>query len=279
MRPINLENVVKYVAQHIGEFHEAKLAALKKVDLKSLLKKKNPYLFKAKGLDLPQDLIESILDAVSSSSEEELFGQFLEDLAIFIAKETMGGRKSGIQGIDLEFENNKISYIVSIKSGPNWGNNAQQHKQHQDFDRAVRVKKQSTSVGEVIPVLGICYGKTRTNGGIRGAMKVVGQSFWYLISGNDSLYKDIIEPLGTNAKTNNELFLTERTKIIGLLTKNFSDEFCVDGLVDWSKVVELNSKNLDIKLVEGRCLISKIKPVERVAKEQVASASIAKKRE
>jgi len=43
----------------------------------------------------------------------------LEGLAIYIAKMTYGGWKSGITGIDLEFDKDEKRYIVDIKSGPN----------------------------------------------------------------------------------------------------------------------------------------------------------------
>ena len=65
--------------------------------------------------------------------------------------------------------------MSSVKSGPNLGNNAQQKKQIDDFNKAVRVLKQSNHVLNVQPVLGICYGKTKTSY-LHGYMKVVGQN-------------------------------------------------------------------------------------------------------
>lgn len=225
---------------------------MKSRDLKQLLKKKNPYLFKAKNLNFPLDLVSSILDASLSSSEEEIFGRFLEDLAIFIVQKTANGRKSTTTGIDLEFETENILYLVSVKSGPNWGNNSQQAKQRENFEKAVRTAKQSHHTGEVVAVLGICYGKTKTNMQIRGAMKVVGQNFWYMISGDTSLYKEIIEPLGEDARKHNEAFHEERERIVGRFTAEFSREFSREGLVDWQKLVEFTSGNLDMEQRDGR---------------------------
>ena len=59
------------------------------LDLKTILRKKNPYLFKAKNINLASDLIREILDAFLYSSEEKLFGDFLEDLATFISKQNL----------------------------------------------------------------------------------------------------------------------------------------------------------------------------------------------
>lgn len=252
MNRLVLSDVSDYVSQHINEFHEDKLNALKGIDLHKLLRNKNPYLFKAKGLDLPQSLIASLLEAVISSSEEEIFGDFLEQLAIFIVKKTATGKKSTTKGIDLEFTNGQVHYIVSVKSGPNWGNNAQQTNQEADFNRAVKVAKQSHHSGFIQPVLGICYGKTKTNAHIRGAMKVVGQNFWYLLSENRDLYTDIIEPLGIEAKKRNEEFLRELERLVGKFTVEFNKEYAnPDGLVDWGKLVKFNSQNLDIHITNA----------------------------
>jgi hypothetical protein len=208
--------------------------------------KKNPYLFKAKNITVAGDLVTDILDAFLSSSEEKLFGDFLEELAIFISHRTCGGKKSSTTGIDLEFENQGTIYLVSVKSGPNWGNSSQQKKQEADFQNAVRVLKQSRHTVNVLPVLGICYGKVKTSH-LRGYLKVVGQNFWYLISDDENLYTDIIEPLGHRAKQHNTKFLKQKSKIINLFTLQFLADFCDQGFINWKKLVEFNSGNLDLK--------------------------------
>ncbi len=79
--------------------------------LKKVLSKKNPYLFKAKYILTAQDIIKSLADAFISSQEEGIFGNWMEGLAIFINEKVYSGRKSGILGIDLEFDLNKVRYI------------------------------------------------------------------------------------------------------------------------------------------------------------------------
>ncbi|MBI3244839.1 MAG: hypothetical protein HYZ49_21380 [Chloroflexi bacterium] len=140
----------------------------------------------------------------------------------------------------------KVHYVVSIKSGPNWGNSSQQTKLEQDLKKAVARVKQLKRSANVQPVLGICYGKTKTSY-IRGYLKVVGQNFWYLISENKDLYTDIIEPIGYRAKEHNENFIGERSRVINLFTKQFIDRFCDStGAVEWAKLVEFNSGNYDL---------------------------------
>ncbi|NOX63205.1 MAG: cytosolic protein [Chloroflexi bacterium] len=246
MKPLNLDEVQKYVNDRIGDFHESRLRLLAGLKLHTLLKK-NPYLFRAKNMVKSHELIESLLEARLSSSEEKLFGDFLEDLAVFIVSKTCNGHKSTAQGVDLEFINHDVHYVVSVKSGPNWGNSSQQRKLAQDLNLAVRRVRQSRVAKRVQPVLGICYGKTRTTFHQAGYLKVVGQNFWYLISENPRLYIDIIEPIGHRAREHNEAFLRQKTAIINRFTHQFTSEFCNElGEIDWEKLVTFNSGNFDL---------------------------------
>ena len=245
MKKLYIEKVNEFVNDNIVIFHNNKIKSLKSLNLKRILKNKNPYLFKAKNIGVASVLISSILDAFLSSSEEKLFGDFLEELAVFIAGETCDGHKSAATGVDLEFFNNDFHHLVSIKSGPNWGNSSQHRKQQDDFEKAVKVLKQSSRDINPQPVLGICYGRVKTSY-VRGYMKVVGQNFWYLISENQNLYTDIIEPLGYRAKQHNDEFIKQKDRIVNIFTKEFTDDFCDNGEINWKKLVEFNSGNLDL---------------------------------
>ncbi len=104
MQTIQMEDVCEYVNTHVVAFHQNRLSILKKLSLKQLITK-NPYLFKAKNIITASDLINNTLEAFLSSSEEKLFGDFLENLAVYIAGKTTGGYKSSAPGVDLEFDN------------------------------------------------------------------------------------------------------------------------------------------------------------------------------
>lgn len=246
MRPLNLNEVNAFVNDNIVSFHQNRLRVLTELKLGKLLKK-NPYLFKAKNITTSSELIRGFLEAYLSSSEEKFFGDFLEDLALFVAQKTADGQKSTAQGVDLEFVNDGIHYIVSIKSGPNWGNSSQQDKLEQDLKNTVRRVKQSQFGANVQPVLGICYGKTRTNF-LRGYLKVVGQNFWTLISENESLYTDIVEPIGYRAQQHNDKFRKEMGGVVNKLSAEFTSLFCdpVTGVIDWVKLVEHSCGNYDL---------------------------------
>lgn len=176
------------------------------MQLKTVLKKKNPYLFKAKYYLTAADLVENIVSAFISSAEETIFGDWLEGLAIFICEKVYKGRKSSATGIDLEFEKDDIRYIVTIKSGPNWGNSSQIANMKANFNKAKRILRTSKSgIKNIQAINGCCYGiESHSDKG--DYFKYCGQDFWDFISGEKTLYLDIIEPLGTKAREKNEEF-------------------------------------------------------------------------
>lgn len=133
------EDLISFIETSIQNFYKKRLDSLFSLQLKKVLQRKNPYLFKVKSLDTAQDLVKSLLDAHLSSQEEGIFGGFLEELAIFICSRVYNGKKSLAEGIDLEFDRDKTRYIVSIKSGPNWGNSRQIARMKDDFKKAKRI--------------------------------------------------------------------------------------------------------------------------------------------
>lgn len=241
MEIITTDVICSYVNDHIGEFHQSRIESLSNLKLLDILKRKNPYLFKAKNVLTSDEIIRGIVDAHISSSEEGIFGDWLENLAIFINGRVFGGKKSGINGIDLEFDKENIRYIVSIKSGPNWANNSQLQKMREDFKSARIRLRTSGSKLEIVAVNGCCYGKD--NKPDKGDyFKYCGQHFWFFISGDENLYTEIIEPLGFKAKTRNDDYQREYAKKINLFTSAFTAEFCgPDGEIDWLKLVSFNS--------------------------------------
>ena len=240
MKSIEIRDVRTYVEKNIGNFHLKRLQNLEKLKLSQILKRKNPYLFKAKNILTAQDLVKTLLDAHLSSQEETIFGDFLEGLAIFINEKVYGGKKSSAEGIDLEFDRNGIRYIVTIKSGPRWGNNDQIKKMRDNFKKAKTRLRTSSSNLQIVTINGCCYGRdNRPDKGVY--FKYCGQKFWEFISGNENLYVEIIEPLGHKAKEKNETFLEAYSQIINKFTLEFSQKFCIDGKIDWNTLVKFNS--------------------------------------
>ena len=84
------EKVVEAISVALSEFYTSLTNKLNKIKLKDILKKKNPYLYRAKGINDATMVINRILSAYISSSEETIFGNtFFEPIAIVVS----GGQK------------------------------------------------------------------------------------------------------------------------------------------------------------------------------------------
>jgi len=234
-----------FVRENIVAFHRWRSNSVDLISLKTLINNKNPYLFRAKNLNVAADLVEAVLSARLSSSEEGVFGKFLEDLATFVAETTGHGQKSGIEGIDIEVPRNGVRHLIAVKSGRKWGNAQSKAKQKQDFRRAIQVIKQSKHAGEVVAVLGICYGNFRTKH-TGEYLHIGGQSFWHLLSGDPNLYVDIVDPLGHEAQRHDDEFQQHLGNLKDRLTKELADRYChSNGAIDWPKLVKAVSGNMN----------------------------------
>jgi hypothetical protein len=241
--PITAEDISKYVEDNIGTFHEKRLTKLRDVELKKILQRKNPYLFRAKGMIIAVDLVRYLLDAYLSSQEETIFGEFLEGLAIFVCEKVYGGRKSAVEGVDLEFIRDDEQYLVTIKSGPNRGNSGQLTKMREQFTKAKKILRTNNprSRLQYIAVNGCCYGSDSAPD--KGEyFKYCGQEFWSFISGMENLYMDIVEPLGHQAQVRNDAFMVEYGNLVNRLADDFTTKYCSRaGSIRWEEIVRLNS--------------------------------------
>jgi hypothetical protein len=93
----------------------------------------------------------------------------------------------------------------------------------------------------VICVEGCCYGvDNMPNKGTH--YKLCGQRFWELISGgNETLYRDIIEPLGHLAKERNDEINLLCSEKLNIFTAAFVDRFCDEGIINWDRLIRFNS--------------------------------------
>lgn len=241
MKPDLKAKISRFIEGHIQEFHESRLASLVGLKLEAVLLRKNPYLFRAKNINTAAVIVPRLLDAHLSSQEETLFGGFLEKVAIFTCELAYSGRKSAAEGIDLEFNRDGNHYIISVKSGPKWANSQQLARMRDNFKKARKILGGNTRNRNTIAVNGCCYGRdTKPDKG--DYLKLCGERFWTLISGDDHLYLDLIEPLGQSAKARNEAFAVEYDKAVNRFTAAFIEHYCLpDGAIAWESIVKLNS--------------------------------------
>lgn len=251
------------VERVLGPFYEKRLASMQAMSLDRILKSKNPYLFRAKNIGTAGELTRNVTEAFLSSQEETVFGNLLEDFAVYVSFFKDGGfkRKPSLPGIDLEFQRDGIYYIVGIKSGTAWGNADQIRIMKNNFAHARRQLRVSENIAiPIVAVNGCMYGREpnplKDQAGGRGKdkgteeadkvyYKYAGQDFWYFLSGDDHLYHDIIVPLGQHAKGKDTQFREQYDRKLNELTEEFMSRFLTpEKDIDWSELIDFVSRRV-----------------------------------
>ena len=205
-------------------------------DIQKVLLKKNPFLFSIRTTDDPNVLAKMVVEAHISSSEETMFGNLIEDIAIAVCGHAKGGKKSAASGIDLEYDEGGERTIIQVKSGPRWGNSDQRKKLEDNFGTAQKRLRQSNSKIRVRCVEGISYGRS----GIidKGHYyKITGNAFWKDISGWDGTAKAIIQTLNSHAKNGMQSSKNNAADVIvDFLQKNGATK---GGKIQWDVLLSL----------------------------------------
>ena len=238
-----IDDAKRFVADNIkAGFHDRRLAKVNGLKLRDVLQQKNPYLFRAKAVVSAPEMVSQILDAYLSSQEETVFGDFLESLAGFVCGKVYGGVKPGTYGADLDFTRDGTRYLVSVKSGPVWGNASQKRRMLDEFGKARQIIGHKANLKMVN---GCCYGRdSRPFKAKDNYLKLCGQDFWFLISNEPEMYHEIVEPLGFMAKQRNDEFHEAYGRALTRFTQQFTAEFCdTDGAIQWPKIVDLTSRS------------------------------------
>jgi HJR/Mrr/RecB family endonuclease len=240
-----------YLADHvITPFYNQRLTALQSLNLQRVLKRRNPYLLKAKNVELAGDLVKGIVDPLLASQEETIFGNLLEGFAIFVSSRLDGGFKSERKGLDLEFRRGGSYFIVGIKSGPNWGNIDQVNRMKDNFKEA-RISLRSAGVKEeIVAVNGCLYGEDR-NPLKRDAdpdktyFKYCGRGFWEFVSGDPNLYREIIISIDKAAREKDENFKRAYNAKVSEMAEDFVKNFMTAYEIDWIKLVDSEVRRID----------------------------------
>ena len=214
-----INSIAEYVENNIAGFHSARIEKLKSINLKDLLSRKNPYMFRAKNIVTAGQMVESLASAYMSSAEESIFGNWMEGIANVVAEKVYAGYKSA-----------------------SWSNSTSMKKQKEQFVKAVRIFNTSRKTVPTKCIEGCCYGNDNKGYTDSTHEKYCGEKFWTLISGEPTLFVDIVEPLGFKAKEKNDEYYAEYGRMINKFTQEFIAEYCDnDGNINWDKIVRLNA--------------------------------------
>ena len=83
VKQVNEEEIVKAIAEGLDAFYTSLIEKIDQIDIKKIMKRKNPYLYRAKAMQNASEIVDSVLSAFVSSSEETIFGNcFFEPIAI-----------------------------------------------------------------------------------------------------------------------------------------------------------------------------------------------------
>ena len=140
------------------------------------------------------------------------------------------------------YKKKNSNYFVSVKSGPAWSNSTSMKKQKEQFRTARRVFNTSRKTVPTMCIEGCCYGNDNKGYNDSDHEKYCGEKFWTLISGESTLFVDIIEPLGYKAKEKNEEYYKAYNQMLNKFVREFVNEYCNDNNdIEWDKIVRLNA--------------------------------------
>lgn len=236
---MNTKKLEESIAKCLHDFYQRRIKRINELKLKDFISKKNPYLFRATGTEKASEIVEDILKAFISSSDEGIFGDaFFEP----IAKLASGGVVSPAEGVDIAIETANRYMAVAVKSGPNWGNASQLRKQNQDFislqSRLYKLHK------EFDPVIGHGYGRKKGKPKGKIYRNISGQAFWTEITGDSDFYLKLIRLMKDEPQKHKPEYKKAWDAAVNRFTGEFIKDFCFqDGRVDWEKLVRFVSED------------------------------------
>lgn len=152
----NEDTIVEAIATALDNFYTNLIKKVDSLSVKAVMKRKNPYLFRAKAMNGAAQIIDAILAAFVSSSEETIFGNvFFEPIATAAAQ----GQKALAEGVDIMVERDNTIYAIAVKSGTSVFNADSRKKQEQNFMAASKLAQQAKK--RFVPIVGYGYGKRK----------------------------------------------------------------------------------------------------------------------
>lgn len=235
---IEPQTLEQKIAELLDVFYKRRIEKIETLQLKDALLRKNPYLFRAVGVQRANEIVEGLLSAYMSSSDEGIFGDaFFEPLAKFVS----GGTVSPSEGVDVALVDDKFYKAIAVKSGPSVFNAQSKRRQADDFKT---LQRRMLKIGKSFdPIVGYAYGrKQQSNRGKASFRELAGQVFWEEITGDPDFYLKIIYLMKEKPQKHLAVYRGAWDAAVNRFTRDFINEFCLDnGMIDWGKLVQFNS--------------------------------------
>ena len=196
---------------------------------RSLIAKKNPYLYRASGIRTIEQLVDRALADFVSSSTEGTFGSALDR----VARRLPGNTPATGGEADLQRIKGDVAEIYTIKSGPAGFNDASWTTTK---NKMLRAKASLELSGYHVQLyVGFMYGRKRTttdpNSGI---IRLASKEFWARITDDPEFYRKL---LGACACLS-PLYQADINEAQQRMLREASLSFTVDDQIDWDKVLE-----------------------------------------
>lgn len=240
---ISDEQLRSIVDAALTTFYERRIQRLNGLRLANVLARKNPYLFRAMGIETPDQMVSALLAAHTSSSDETIFGDaFFETIARVVS----GGTPSTADGIDVEIDRADEHVAVAVKSGEKWGNSQQRRRLIDNFRKARHVYG-THPTKRFRSLLGQAYGKQHLDPTPdKDHYTRSGQAFWREMSGDAEFYKRLIRAMGDAPTIHRQLYEPAFRDAVARFTPQFRDTFCTPaGQIDWDRLIEFTSKETE----------------------------------
>jgi hypothetical protein len=242
---MDINELQALISKCLQDFHERRLQKVSELKLHIFLRRKNPYLFRALGIQKASEIVERLLTDYISASDETIFGDaFFEP----IARIASGGKASDAEGVDFVIESDDRIAAVALKSGPYPYNASQKKRQSQEFlavrNRLYKLHKQFD------PILGHAYGRVRSKASKDLVYRdTSGQSFWHEITGDPDFYLKLVRLMKREPVKHRKEYAPAWDAAINRFTAEFINDFCFpDGRIDWEKVVRFVSESKEQNL-------------------------------
>jgi hypothetical protein len=243
--PISAVILEKKISDLLDVFYKKRCVALNDLKLINTLKRKNPYLYRASGVAAADDIVEEILRAHVSSSDETLFGnEFFEPLAKWVAEKTNPLATVAVsdgEGVDITITKDNSVTPIAVKSGVNVFNAASKKKQGENFaSLGRRLNKMKLHFD---PMIGYCYGRKKQSiNATVNYKELAGQAFWHFITDEEDFYLRIVRLMKDKPIEHRPIFQQSFDQAKNRFVKEFLNDFSnPDGSINWDKLLEFNS--------------------------------------
>lgn len=235
------------IAELLDAFYRKRSVALNDLKLINTLKRKNPYLYRAVGVADASEIVEEILRAHVSSSDETLFGnEFFEPFAKWVAQQanslqTHTVSTSDGEGVDITITTAISVMPVAVKSGIHVFNASSKKKQGENF--ASLNKRLHKLALHFDPVVGYCYGRKQQSARSKvNFRELAGQAFWELLTNESDFYLRIVQLMGGKPIEHRPAFQQSFDEAKNRCTKEFLLDFSNEnGSINWEKLLAFNS--------------------------------------